>query len=169
VRAALDSPALFSDVILIDPVICCPSYADAVGAQSLPLSLLLATVGRKVEFPSRCVRLLSCKNGLISSCRAAALESFIKVPFFSQWDRRVLQAYVDFGMTEDKVNGGTRLKTSGYQVGHDYLYISILNYPSKEAAVFAERRVVLEVYELLEQLDDRIELRWIMAGRENGL
>jgi hypothetical protein len=121
----MDSPALFSDVILIDPVIRCPPFADAIGAQAMPLSLLSATVGRRVEFPSRCVRLLSCRNGLISSCRAAALESFIQVPFFSQWDRRVLQAYVDLGMIEDEVNGVTRLKTSGYQVGHDYLDIYI--------------------------------------------
>jgi hypothetical protein len=114
----------------------------------------------------------SCKNwSYIEVCRTAALESFLKVPFFAQWDRRVLQAYVDFGMIEDEVNGGVRLKISGYQVGHEYLaiYAISLNYSCKEAAVFAERRVGIEVYELLPQLDDRIELRWIMAGRENGV
>jgi len=167
-RAALDSPALFSDLILIDPVTYCPSSFDAIAAEALPLS---TTVGRRVEFPSRCVGLLSCKTGLTSSYRAAALESFLKVPFFSRWDKRVLRAYVDFGMTEDEVNGGVRLKTSGYQVSHNHLHIYAisLDYPPKEAAVFAERRIAMEVYELLAQLDDRIELRWIMAGRENGL
>jgi hypothetical protein len=37
----------------------------------------------------------------------------------------------------------------------------------KEAAVFAERRAAMETWELLTQLDPRVELRWIMNGTES--
>jgi hypothetical protein len=36
----------------------------------------------------------------------------------------------------------------------------------QEATVFAQRRLPSENWELLPQLDDRIELRWIMNGKE---
>lgn len=48
----MDTPILFSDLLLVDPVIHCPAYFDAIAETSLPLS---ATVGRRVDFPSRYV------------------------------------------------------------------------------------------------------------------
>lgn len=45
-----------------------------------------------------------------------AHASFMKNPFFSNWDPRVLQSYVDFALTDNTEGSGVRLKTSGYQV-----------------------------------------------------
>lgn len=38
----------------------------------------------------------------------------------------------------------------------------------QEGTVFAERRAAMETWELLDRLEDRIELRWIMNGTESG-
>jgi len=39
----------------------------------------------------------------------------------------------------------------------------------QEALVFVEARVPYEVWELLDGLDERIELRWIMPGNQNAI
>lgn len=71
------------------------------------------------------------------------------MPFFAAWDPDALKIYVEHGLAPDP-QGGFRLKMSGVQ----------------EAIVFAEARVTWEVWELLERLDERVELRWIMPGKE---
>ncbi|PVG01633.1 hypothetical protein CPB86DRAFT_752949 [Serendipita vermifera] len=133
-RAAISMPHFFSDVILVDPVIYSPHLPAVPQWQ---LDLLASAVGRRTEWPTR----------------DAALRAFEQVPFFNQWHRGVLEAYVNFAMVEDKEKQCVRLKTSGYQ----------------EAVVFAESRVPLEVWDLLPKLDRRIELRWIMSGEENDV
>lgn len=70
------------------------------------------------------------------------------MPFFAAWDPEVLKNYVEHGLTPDP-SGGFRLKMSGTQ----------------EAIVFADSYVAYEVWELLEQLDKRVELRYIMPGK----
>jgi hypothetical protein len=50
VRAAIDSPALFSDVVAVDPAVYSPSLLNAVNESIVPAWL---TVGRKAEWPSR--------------------------------------------------------------------------------------------------------------------
>jgi hypothetical protein len=72
------------------------------------------------------------------------------MPFFAAWDSEVLKIYVEHGLTPDP-KGGFRLKMSGIQ----------------EAIVFADDgRVPYEAWELVESLDERIELRWIMPGNQ---
>jgi hypothetical protein len=74
---------------------------------------------------------------------------------------------VDFAFIEDRVNGGIRLKMHSYQVCQSLLVPLVVHSSRKEAAVFAERRAAMETWELLTQLDRRIELRWIMNGTES--
>lgn len=57
---------------------------------------------------------------------------------------------MQYGTTPDPA-GGIRLKMPGAQ----------------EAIVFSESLVPQETFELLEQLDERVELRWIMPGKES--
>lgn len=80
-----------------------------------------------------------------------ALNLFRLVPFFAAWDPEMLKNYVEHGLTPDS-NGGFRLKMSGIQ----------------EAMVFADCYVAYEVWELLERLDERVELRYIMPGKSDA-
>jgi hypothetical protein len=73
---------------------------------------------------------------------------FAASPFFSAWDPDVLDIYVSCGFTPS-APAGVRLKTPGIQ----------------EALVFAHGRTTFEVWEALEDLDKRIELRWIVPGK----
>jgi hypothetical protein len=82
--------------------------------------------------------------------REEALRLFKDVPFFAAWDPDVLKIYVEHGLASDP-KGGFRLKMSAIQ----------------EAVVFADARVTCETWELLERLDERVELRWVMPGKEN--
>jgi len=71
-------------------------------------------------------------------------------PFFGAWDPRVIELYVTYGFCEDS-QGGVKLKMSG-------LY---------EALVFGCRMAAVEGWEVLERLDERIELRWIVPGKSD--
>lgn len=77
-----------------------------------------------------------------------ALHLFRLLPFFAAWDPDVLTNYVKHGLTPDP-RGGFMLKMTCIQ----------------EAIVFADTRVAYEVWELLERLDERVELRYIMPGK----
>ncbi|KAG1789198.1 Alpha/Beta hydrolase protein [Suillus plorans] len=80
--------------------------------------------------------------------REDALRSFKSSPMFSAWHPDVLRLYVDFGLYEDD-SGGVRLNTS----------------PVHEALILANPRVSLETWELMETLDEKIELLWILPGK----
>ncbi|KAG1819104.1 Alpha/beta hydrolase family-domain-containing protein [Suillus subaureus] len=80
--------------------------------------------------------------------REDALRSFKSSPMFSAWDPDVLQHYVDFGLYEDE-SGCVRLKTP----------------PVHEALLTANPRVRCETWELMETLDEKIELLWILPGK----
>lgn len=65
----------------------------------------------------------------------------------------MLRSYIEHGLTPDPA-GGVKLKTPGMQ----------------EALTFAsETRLSNEVWELLERIDDRVALRWMMPGDQNAL
>lgn len=81
--------------------------------------------------------------------RAEALKSFSLNPFFSVWDPLVLQTYVDRGLYETP-RGTASLKMTGIQ----------------EAACFLDTLTAKEVYQLVEALDTKIELFWIMPGKK---
>ncbi|KAH7925329.1 hypothetical protein BV22DRAFT_1129087 [Leucogyrophana mollusca] len=134
VQAALNFPALFSSIILVDPVIVQP--------RSYPKDYLHGMVMGALQ-----------RRGRWSS-REEALRLFKATPFFAAWHPDVLRAYVDYGLTED-AQGGVRLKMSGLH----------------EALVFANSLTSAEVWELLETLDEKIELRWVLPGspRDKGI
>jgi pimeloyl-ACP methyl ester carboxylesterase len=132
--AAINYPALFSSLILVDPVIAQPGL---YGAHSKNLQgYVRGALQRREHWPTR----------------DDALRLFKKAPFFAAWDPDILKTYVEHALAPDP-KGGFRLKMSGFQ----------------EALVFVEARVPYEVWELLDGLDERIELRWIMPGNQNAI
>jgi len=94
----------------------------------------------------RCVPALSRRTTW--SSREEALNSFLKSSFFQTWHADALRAYVDYGIAADSANNVVKLKCSGYQ----------------EAIVFSDGLVARETWELLDQLNEKIELYFIMAG-----
>jgi len=82
------------------------------------------------------------------SSREEALRLFKASPFFGAWHPDALQLYITYALCEDP-QGGVKLKMSGLQ----------------EALVFADRIGAIEAWELLEKVDERIELRWVVPGK----
>ncbi|KAI0772830.1 Alpha/Beta hydrolase protein [Trametes elegans] len=82
------------------------------------------------------------------SSREEARQQFSAIPFFKAWDPAVLDVYVECGL-HTAADGQTRLKMPGIQ----------------EAVCFAENYVPCETFELLPTLDERVELRWLVAGK----
>ncbi|KIN93607.1 hypothetical protein M404DRAFT_1008823 [Pisolithus tinctorius Marx 270] len=81
------------------------------------------------------------------SSREEALSLFKQSPFFASWHPEVLKTYVDHGLTVDAA-GGVRLKMTTIQEGLSYVSVPIC----------------IEVWELLEKLDENITLRWVMPS-----
>lgn len=81
------------------------------------------------------------------SSREEALRLFKQRPFFASWHPDVLKSYVDYGLTTDP-SGGVRLKMT----------------PIQESLCFANVFPPLEVWELLEKLDEDITLRWVVPA-----
>lgn len=93
VRAVIESPNLFSSVILVDPVIY-PSYS----LRSLEIDgYIKGALARREHWPDR------------ETARAALLN----LPFFQAWNPDVLADYVTYGMYE--FEGEVKLKCPGYQ------------------------------------------------------
>ncbi|KAG2754389.1 alpha/beta-hydrolase [Suillus brevipes Sb2] len=82
--------------------------------------------------------------------REDALRSFKSSRMFSAWHPDVVRLYVDYGLYEDE-SGCVRLKTP----------------PVHEAVVLANPRASRETWQLMEKLDERIELLWILPGKES--
>ncbi|KAG2159363.1 Alpha/Beta hydrolase protein [Suillus bovinus] len=127
---ALHFPALFSSLILVDPMIDTFTEFPFEHGQSVVGHVLI----RRQQWPSR----------------EAALRSFKSSPLFSVWHPDVIRLYVDYGLYEDG-SGSVRLKTA----------------PIHEAIVSANLRTSRETWELMETLDEKIELLWILPGKEN--
>lgn len=82
--------------------------------------------------------------------REEALRLLQANPFFGAWHPSVLQAYVEYGLTPvPPPKGGVKLKMPGVQ----------------EAICFADMITACEVWELIEGLDERIALRWVIPGK----
>lgn len=105
-------------MILIDPIIYSPYLYNSIEEIAVPLS---STVGRRADFPNREV----------------AYKEFLRIPFFSKWDRRVLKAYVDYAMV-DEGSGGVRLKTHGFQVCAQPYHLPVLTHLSGSGSVCRE-------------------------------
>jgi len=135
--AALENPKLFSSLILIDPVMIKPCNEE-----------------EQVIVDGQATRLISSalNRRSIWSSREEALASFQKSPFFSSWDPETLKLYVECGLYDTHDSSGrpiTCLKIPGIQ----------------EAIVFAATLTQFEVYQRMKDLDERIELRWIVPGK----
>ncbi|KAF5350679.1 hypothetical protein D9756_008735 [Leucocoprinus leucothites] len=135
--AALENPKLFSSLVLIDPVIIKPYDRQEQGlADSRTNGLIYGALNRRESWPSK----------------EDALASFKQNPFFSIWDPEVLKIYVECGIYDTQDSEGNpiaRLKMPGIQ----------------EAVVFAATLTQFETYQRIKDLDERIELRWIVPGR----
>ncbi|KAH7337715.1 Alpha/beta hydrolase family-domain-containing protein [Rhizoctonia solani] len=92
-RAVIDSPRLFSSILLLDPVIS-PSYAHRGPRID---ALVKGTLTRRDHWPDR----------------EAAKSGLLKSPFFRSWHPDVLADYIKYGTIQD--DQGVRLKCSGYQ------------------------------------------------------
>jgi hypothetical protein len=77
-----------------------------------------------------------------------AKQSFLQNPFFASWDPAVLDIYLSCGLTHT-TEGSVTLKMPGIQ----------------EAVMFAHTRTSFEVWDRLENLDERVELRWVVPGK----
>ncbi|CAE6436645.1 unnamed protein product [Rhizoctonia solani] len=92
-RAAIDSPILFSSIILVDPIIY-PLYAIRNYSADF---LAEGALTRRERWPDREI----------------AKSNFLKSPFFRAWHPDVLADHVKYGITEE--GEGVRLKCSGFQ------------------------------------------------------
>ncbi|OAX36910.1 hypothetical protein K503DRAFT_772027 [Rhizopogon vinicolor AM-OR11-026] len=128
--AAVNFPALFSSLVLVDPIIVQKSgaYSD------IQLGLMYAALARRDRWPSR----------------EEALRLFKVSPFFKAWHPDALRLYVTYGLCEDP-QGGVKLKMSSLQ----------------EAFVYVDPIGSNEAWELVEKVDDRIEIRWVVPGKPN--
>ncbi|KIO01549.1 hypothetical protein M404DRAFT_1002974 [Pisolithus tinctorius Marx 270] len=79
------------------------------------------------------------------SSREEALSLFKQSPFFASWHPEVLKTYVDHGLTVGAA-GGVGLKMIAVQEGLSYVSVP----------------TCIEVWELLEKLDENITLRWVV-------
>ncbi|KZT67781.1 alpha/beta-hydrolase [Daedalea quercina L-15889] len=82
------------------------------------------------------------------SSRQEAKDKFLASPFFTAWHPDVLDVYVDRGLTDD-ANGGVKLKMPGIH----------------EAITFTEVLTPYDTWDLVDSLDTRIPLRWILPGK----
>ncbi|KAG8995007.1 hypothetical protein FRB94_009510 [Tulasnella sp. JGI-2019a] len=127
-RAVAESPALWSSLILVDPVIV---PIQAAGWTASIDYLVNGAVARRNDWASR----------------EEALGQFLKTPFFQRWDREALDVYVNEGIIAQE-GGGVTLKMPGLL----------------EGISFAERGLVSDMWTLLDTIDERIPLRWVMSG-----
>lgn len=95
--SAIECPALFDALILVDPVIVSPLFADRLHRARAPI--IFASLQRRTEWRTR----------------EEAFKSLSQTPFFRAWDPAVLQSFVQFGMTYHPDEGAI-LKTTPFQV-----------------------------------------------------
>ena len=85
--------------------------------------------------------------------REEALKELTKTQFFDRWDPEVLKIYVECGTTPSRDLSGNpiiRLKMPGIQ----------------QAMLMCETHSECEVYQSLPELDERVELLWILPDRD---
>lgn len=84
--------------------------------------------------------------------REEARKALLKAPLFRAFDPAVFDAYIAHGMYEDPNTGFVYLKCP----------------PACEGSEYTEKRTMNEGWELLPTLDERVELRWILGGRDDA-
>ena len=109
--------------------------------------------------------------------REEARRLFSHSPFFTAWDPAVLDIYIECGLyspsethpipPNDTIQDGKELAPLEDELPKDKKHEVRLKMPGyQEAVVFCERRVGHEVFETLPKLDERIPIRWIVAGKD---
>ncbi|KAH9926152.1 Alpha/beta hydrolase family-domain-containing protein [Fomitopsis serialis] len=131
-RAAIAEQALFTSLVLVDPIIRpYPSKGPLLGAATMKLTI--GAIQRQSRWASR----------------REAKEKFLSSPFFAAWHPDVLDIYVECGLTEDP-NGGVTLKMPGIH----------------EALTFTEVMTTYDTWDLIDTLDPRIPLQWVLPGKD---
>ncbi|KAF9010776.1 Alpha/beta hydrolase family-domain-containing protein [Cyathus striatus] len=99
-------------------------------------------------------RPIRLRNTLSSSwkSRKEAREGLLKSPMFQAFHPDVFEVYLTYGLYEDPKTRLVKLKCD----------------PAWEASEFTENRTNAEIFELLPTLDERVELRWILGGKEGA-
>ncbi|KIJ69855.1 hypothetical protein HYDPIDRAFT_104488 [Hydnomerulius pinastri MD-312] len=131
----------------------CTSLRAALSFQKLFSSIILVDPVVAQPHTYRSDYLFMMVLGALSrrerwTSREEALCQFKKSPFFSTWDPETLQLYVNHGLVNDHEREGVKLKMSGLH----------------EALCFANVQMAYEVWELLDQLDESVALRWVVPG-----
>ncbi|KAH9842574.1 Alpha/beta hydrolase family-domain-containing protein [Rhodofomes roseus] len=131
-RAAIDVPALFSSLILVEPAIVPhPCSGPVVDERAFPY--IVNALKRESIWPSR----ENARNVIRAST------------FFQTWDPEVFDNYVEYALYEDR-DGAIKLKTP----------------PVQEALGFSDVLTMCETWDLLDELDERVELRFIVPGKQ---
>jgi hypothetical protein len=82
------------------------------------------------------------------SSRTAARAAFLQTPFFRAWHPCMLDIYLDTALYQpDPTSPRVTLKTPGVQ-----------------EAILYESRIPIELWQLVESLDPRVAVRWIMPS-----
>ncbi len=84
--------------------------------------------------------------------REEARKALLKAPLFQAFDPAVFDAYITHGLYEDPHTGFVHLKCP----------------PACEGSEYTENRTMNEGWELLPTLDESVELRWILGGRDDA-
>lgn len=139
----------------------CTSVLAAVNIPRLFSSLILVDPVIVAEYKDRVQQVLhyagiSLQRQESWSSRDEALRLFKKSPALAAWHPDVVEKYVKHGLVrayKDEKDARVKLKMPGLQ----------------EAVVFVDNQVAYEVFELLEGLDDKVDLFWVLASRNSGL
>ncbi|KLO12491.1 hypothetical protein SCHPADRAFT_921364 [Schizopora paradoxa] len=134
----------------------CTSTLAAVNAPNLFSSLVLVDPVIVPQYNDRTSDVLHLARGAVQrretwSSREEAHTLFRSSPFFGAWDPKVLELYVEHGLAAE--DNGVRLKMPGLQ----------------ESVVFVDMQVSYETFELLDRLDDKISLLWVLATKGHKL
>lgn len=127
---SLQNPRLFTTLVLLDPVI--SKYAANPG--SLSAGPAVMSMYRREAWPDK----------------KTAIEGFEKSAFYKSWDRRVLERWFDFGITEkDGGHGEVELSTTKHQEVFTYLRPSWPAYNS-EGTTITDRQITPDIDPLIE-------------------
>jgi pimeloyl-ACP methyl ester carboxylesterase len=135
----------------------CSTALATHAAPSLFSSIMLADPVIMPARLDRTARLRELVRGAVArrtawASREEAKKLFSNSPFFAAWHPDVLEDYVQHGLYESP-SGMVELKTPGLQ----------------EANAFTELRTPIEAWEKIEQIDEKIPIRWVVSGKENKL
>ena len=120
VFAATACPALFSSLVLVDPVLSPPTMFD-------PRKTALVAMG-------------ALRRRGVWNSRKEAKESFLAKPFFRAWDPRIVDGYVDLGMHE-LGTGQVALKTKPFYEAVSPSFAALAKFPPHLEQTPAQKQI----------------------------